>query len=197
MPSQPISASVRRREIETSDSATLRTSNRLKFSVTDRFFEVVDFRSDYEKILDRDYRAATASNANYTFNMALSSRHQFGAWQINPSIEYGVQDNQNRTLGGWDLTEYTRFALFGNSEGGSQFGVNHDHNATNVRTLGGDARLNRSAVWWQTAPGWLNGGSLRFEVTDNVYKFEDTNRDYRERIGRMIVQWALERAPKK
>ena len=192
-----ISTSLRRREIETSDSATLRTSNRFKVSVTDRFFDVADFRSEYEKILDRDYRTASQTNANYLFNFAISSRHQVGSWQLNPGIEYGVQDNQNRTLGGWDLTEYTRLAFFGNNERGSQFGVNYDRNITNLRTVGGDARLNRATAWWQTSPGWLNGGSLRFEVTDNLYKFEDSNRDYREQLGRMVVQWSLERASKK
>ena len=169
----------------------------MKLRVADRFFDVVDVRADFENVYDRNYKTTPEASRNHNFSLAVSSRHQYGKWQINPGIEYGVQDNQNLALNGFDVTQFTRLNVNASNGAGSQAGGSYDYNSTNVRTINGDARLNRAMLFWQTAPAWLNGGTLRFETSDNIYKFEDSSRDYREQIARVVMQWALERPAKK
>ena len=189
-----ISASVRKRNVTSSDNSVENTSNRVKLGVTDRFFEVVDARGEVEKIVDRNYRSTDSPAPNYLYSVGIASRHEWGKWHVNPSVDYGRQENRNLALSGFDVTEFVRLNIFGNDDRNSQLGLNHEFNTTNVRTPSGDARLNRTQLWWQIAPGWLNGGSVRFEVNNNVFKFEDSTRDYRERIGKVVFQWNLERS---
>lgn len=192
-----MSVSLRRRLTETTDDSTDRRSDQVKLRVADRYFDIVDVRADFENVYDRNYKTTPSAARNHNFSLAVSSRHQYGKWQINPGIEYGVQDNQNLALNGFDVSQFTRLNVNASNGAGIQAGGSYDYNSTNVRTVNGDARLNRAMLFWQTAPAWLNGGTLRFESSDNIYKFEDSSRDYREQIARVVIQWALERPVKK
>lgn len=193
-----LAVSYRYRLTQNTDRSVKRDSDRLKLKLSDRFYDVVDFKADWERVIDRNYKVAPGNAGNNIYGFSVNSRHEFGQWQIKPSLEFTTQENQNLTapLGGNDVTKVTRMAVTADSNDNSQLGVTWDRNLAYMRNVSSDSQLNRFNVYWQMRPSWLDNGSLKVEASSNQYLFSDSGRDYREQLVRCILQWNFEKQSK-
>ncbi len=190
-----IALSYRWRGMENTDRSVKRHSDRVKVRISDRFEDVIDFRADWERIIDRNHRVDPSGTSNNIYGFSVNSRHEFGKWLIKPSAELNTQENQNHSApaGGFDVTKITRTAITAEKDNNTQLGMLWDRNLAYMRSVFSDSRLTRFTTFMQFQPSWLDNGIVKFEATSNQYTFSDASRDYREKIGRVILQWNLEK----
>jgi hypothetical protein len=190
--------SYRYRNTENTDRSVKRDSDRIKFKLSDRYYDIVDVKADWERIIDRNHKVQPSSAANNMYGFSVNSRHEAGKWLIRPSLEFTTQENQNLSapLGGNDVTKVTRLAIYGDHSDNTQIGVLWDRNLAYMRNVFSDSQLNRFNAYWETKPAWLENGSLKFEILNNQYSFSDSSRDYREQIARVVLQWNFEKQSK-
>ncbi len=190
-----IALSYRWRNTENTDRSVKRDSDRVKLRVADRYYDVVDLKADWERVIDRNHQVQPSSAANNMYGFSVNSRHEFGKWLVKPTLEFTTQENQNLTaaLGGNDVTKVTRMAITADHADSSQVGVSWDRNLAYMRSVFSDSQLNRFNAYWQTKPSWLDNGLIKLEVSNNQYTFSDNSRDYREQLVRCILQWNFEK----
>jgi hypothetical protein len=193
-----VAVSYRYRSTENTDRSVKRDSDRVKLRFSDRYHEVVDLKADWERIIDRNHKVDPSSAQNNMYGFSINSRHEAGNWLIRPSFEFSAQENQNHSapMGGFDITKVTRMAIYGDRNDNSQIGVQWDRNLAYMRSVFSDSQLNRFNAYWQLQPAWLDNGSLKFELLNSQYIFSDSNRDYREKIARVVLQWNFEKQSK-
>lgn len=193
-----VALSWRNKDRELSDGSFSQATDRIKFKINDRVAQDYDWRIEVERILDRDRR--TASGAGSTlFDFGLGYRHRFeDRWDLRADLDVGRRENGTLNLAGNDISHLLRLGLTADRGDGTAFGVSVERNTANLVAAGTDNRHKRGAIYWQSTPAWLRGGSVKLEYADFIHSFAQVAaNDYRERVFKVMLQWNLDAAVKK
>lgn len=198
--SASLSVSARSRYLWTENNTATSHSDRLHLKYRDRFLQdALDFGADWEKLLNRDVRitSTTTTNdhlSNNLYNLSFGYRGTYDKdWTIRTNLDLGKSEVQNRTTGGFDVNNTVRVSMSMSHPNTIEWGLSYDLGDNNATIVGNTSHQNRAMLYWSRRPQVLGGGSIRAEASLNDYRFDDTTRNYREQLLRMVVNWNLEK----
>ena len=187
-----LSVSLRRKHSRESDNSQDRTTDRIKLSLSDRVARVLRVRGDVEYIVNND-DVDNQSPQDWFYHLRFNSRHRLeNGWELKPLLDLSRRESEPTTGGGEDVSDQLRLGLHGQRPGGRRFGLDLD--AGRVRPAGSgstDSDTRRLTLFWEERPRMLRKGTVRLEFNDNDYDFSDDTQDYRERIVKLSVRFAL------
>lgn len=190
---------VKTRGVKSQNDTTDARTDRLKFRFKDRYLDdVLDFSLGLEKTL-QDERQGTApgETASYLYDASFGVRANVSKnWLLRGNLDLGLMENQNPTTGSFDAMDTVRLALTAEGAGGTQFGASIDYGNNRLTIANASSRVDRYMLFWQTQPAWTGGGILRAELADNNYQFDDANKNFRERLLRLVLNWNLDFVPR-
>lgn len=187
--------SLRRKKTVTDTATVDQTSDRFKLSLKDKFFGVLTVDGDYEVIFDDD-NVAGNSPTNRLYSLSLLSRHRLdnGSWQLRPRLRISLQEMENATSGGEDLTDQLSFSLSANRGNGTELGLNVDRTKTDPFDPTQDnSTVLRYGAYWQLATELLKNGRLRCDVSRNEYDFSTATNNYEELIAKLSLNFEFDR----
>jgi hypothetical protein len=194
-PSLTSTVSLRRKWLDTTDDSRDMTSDRIKFSLADRFWRVMRVQGQFETIID-DHDNRPDKSRNYFYDFQVSSRHRLPDqnWELSPSFFVGIQERDNLTTKGSDVSEtfrgqfaadYKRFFRTG-------FDVERSLNFFDQNT-GVDSTRDRQVIFCEVMPEWLSGGRMRAEASNNDYNFDDATLGFNEKVVRFTIHFDLDK----
>ena len=187
-----VSLSARRKWRDASDDSRQGTSDRVKVSVSDRFFKVLNVKADYEALLDQD-NVAERGSQDYFYSLRLSSRHRLadGAWELKPRIEGGIKERENITTGRDDITSEIEGDLAVSYKRLLRFGVSASKIDTDLDD-GNCSKKDKQAIYCEIKPSFMKGGKIRLEGSNNDYNFDDWTQDYSEQVAKVQIHFDIE-----
>ncbi|MDD5296466.1 MAG: hypothetical protein PHU46_06090 [Rhodocyclaceae bacterium] len=193
-----LSVSERSRYLWTDDSSSTSRSDRLRLKYKDRFLQdALDFGADYERMVNKDQRTTSDTHlANNLYNLSFGYRGNVTqSWGLRTNLDLGKSEVQNPTTGGFDVMDTARLSLVASHPDSTELGASYDLGNNSVTVIGSSSSQNRAMLYWSHRPQVLGGGSVRAEASINDYRFDDTTRNYREQLLRVVVNWNLEKKP--
>ncbi len=196
--SAALTVSARSRFLWTDDNSSENHSDRLRLKYKDRFLaDALDFGADYERLINRNLSSGTSVHlANNLYNLAFGYRGNLDkSWQLRTNLDLGKSEVQNQTTGGFDATDTLRLSFVATHPDTTELGLSYDLGNNSMTVIGNSSRQNRATLYWQRRPAILGGGSIKAEASVNDYSFEDSTRNYREQLLRLVINWTLEKKP--
>lgn len=190
-----LSIGIKTREVKAEDNSNQTRTDRLKLRFKDRYFnDVLDFSLGLEKTLQDQRKGTTPGQlASYLYDTSFGVRTNLSKnWLLRANLDLGRMENQNQTTGSFDALDTVRLALTAEGSSGTQFGASADYGNNRLTIANSSSQVDRYMLYWQTLPSWTGGGMLRAELSNNTYQFDDSTKNYRERIGRLVLNWNLD-----
>ncbi len=185
-----ISVSARRRWTGLSDNSVEKTSDFIKFAISDSIADALSVTGNIEATLDED-RVNNNRPKKYYYQLQLQPRPWFlgNTWTLQPQFDAERQEKDNLTSGGEDVCNTFRLGLQGQRGRGTRFGFGIEHRISDLDPAASiDSYFNRFNLFWEARPPWLAGSTTKLEIAHNNYNFSDNTRDYTETLLKLSVR---------